>query len=229
MIYLFIATLVMTAIIVSVYMKKVNYNEIKYDEELSQIIEKLDDNTKITEEILKKLNNNHTKVTENLDEKSKLSYYNHKKDTIVMQQCEKKEYARIVNIAHECVHTTQKRSYLVMNKIFSNIQILYFLFLSVYFFYTDNEQLKLILAMVQIFILFITLFAKIVIESDACYRSVMLATDYLEEKIGLEKAKKYREKVEKNIYDMIPMYYINFLTQGVFMAIIVQIIGMVKM
>ena len=229
MIYLFIATLVMTAIIVSVYMKKINYNEIKYDEELAPIIEKLDDNIKVTEEILKKLNNNHTKVIKNSDEKSKLSYYNHEKDTIVMQQCEKKEYARIVNIAHECVHTTQKRSYLVMNKLFSNIQILYFLFLAIYFFYTDNEQLKLILAMVQIFILFITLFAKIVIESDACYRSVMLATDYLEEKIGLEKAKKYREKVEKNIYDMIPMYYINFLTQGVFMAIVVQIIGMVKM
>ena len=27
----------------------------------------------------------------------------------------------------------------------------------------------------------------------------------------LEKAKKYREKVEKNVYSMVPMYYINFL------------------
>jgi len=225
MIYLFIATIVMITVILGVYMKKIKYDEIKYDKELSPIIQKLGDNIEITEEILKKLNNNHTKVINNLDEKSKLSYYNHSKDTIVMQKSEKQEYARIVNVAHECVHTTQKKSYLIMNKLFSNIQILYFLFLAIFFFYTDNEKLKFILAVIQVFILFITLFAKIVIESDACYRSVVVSADYLEEKIGLEQSKKYRKKIEEKIYNMIPMYYINFLMQGAFMAIIVQLIA----
>lgn len=226
MIYLFIATLVMIVIILSVYMKKINYSEIKYDDEFSAIIGKLEDNVQITKEILKKINNNHTKVVYNPDEKSKLSYYDHAKDTIVMQKSENKEYMRIINIAHECVHTTQKKSYLIMNKLFSNIQILYFIFLVIFFFYTENQELKQILCMIQIFVLFITLFAKIVIESEACYRSAILATDYLEDKIGIEKAKNYKKKIEDKLYDVIPVYYINFLIQGGVMALIVQIIAM---
>jgi len=225
MIYLFVATLSMVVIIISVYMKKINYNEIKYDEELSPIIEKLDDNIEIKKQILKKLNNNHTKVESNKDEKSTLSFYNHQKDVIVMQMCEKSEFSRIINIAHECIHTTQKKSYLIMNKLFSDIQILYFVFLAIFFFYTNNEQLKFNLLIIQIFVLFITLFAKIVIESDACYRSVALAEEYLEDKIGAKNARKYRKKLEKIIYGAIPMYYINFLIQGAFMAIIVQLIA----
>jgi len=225
MVYLFIVTLIMTAIILVVYMKKINYDNIKFDEEFSPIIENLNDNEEVTNEILKKLNNNHTKVTKNLDEKSTLSYYDHKKDIIVIQQGDKKVHTRIVNIAHECIHTTQPKKYLIMNKLFSNIQIVYFLFLAIFFFYTNNQELKLTLATLQVFILFITLFVKMVIESDACYRSVPVAVEYLEEKIGVEKSKKYKNKVENLIYGTIPMYYINFLIQGVFMAVIVQLIA----
>jgi len=224
MIYLFIATLVMTAIIVSVYMKKINYNEIKYDEELSPIIEKLDDNIKVTEEILKKLNNNHTKVIINKDEKSKLSYYNHKKDTIVMQQCEKKEYARIVNIAHECVHTTQKRKFLNMNFVFSNIQLLYFLMLIVLRFFDISSNIIEVLLFIQILIVLMTFFVKVVIESDACYRSVTVAEEYLKDKIQENKLKKYVSKLNENVVKTVPLYYCSMLSQGLLMVIIARII-----
>jgi len=227
MIYIFIFTVAMLVILTGVYAKKVKYDDIKYDSELSPLVGKLGSNVEITEEILKKLGNNHTKVISNPDEKSTISYYNHKKDEIVMQSSSKNEYMRVVNAAHECVHTTQKKSYLVMNKVFSNIQILYFLFLMIYFFYIESAELKLILSVIQILVLLITLFAKIVIESDACYRSVNVAEEYLADKFGIEKSKKYKTKIEANLYDIIPMYYINFLMQGGIMVILVQIIAMI--
>ncbi|MBQ7668863.1 MAG: zinc metallopeptidase [Clostridia bacterium] len=228
MIYIFVSTLSLLVLLSIVYFKKINYKELKYDSELSKDIETLGENVEIATDILKMHGNNHTKVENNKEKNAKISYYDHSKDKIVVGGFEKSEYTRIINIAHECVHTTQNKKYLVMNKVFSNLQILYFLFVCIYFFYIDSKELKLMLLVIQIFIWFITTFVKMVIESDACYRSVQFAKDYLTQKIGQDTAAKFTDKVEIKVYESIPMYFINFLVQGGIMAIIAQIIALIS-
>ena len=98
MIYIFIATLVAIIVFSVIYAKNINYNELKYDEKMSAIIETLGENTQIAEEILKMLGNTHTKVKNNPEEKAKISFYNHVKDEIVLQNFEKSEVTDINRI-----------------------------------------------------------------------------------------------------------------------------------
>ena len=211
MIYLLICTILLLVILCYIYFDK-NLNDIS-----KKILLKsgLDDNIKMCKEILKMLGNTHTQVEYNKEENSNLSYYNHSKDIVIMKK--KEDNLRVINIAHECIHTIQKKRFLAANKFFSNLQMIYFLFSLIFIILSEKFEMELIF--IQLLILLGTLFVKVVIEGDASYRSVSLAEKYLKTKIENQEAEEYALQCGQIIYDTMAIYYINFLLQGMFMII----------
>jgi hypothetical protein len=169
------------------------------------------------------IKNNHTVVEYNKDEKSNLSYYNHKKDVIILKN-NNSNSSRIVQIAHECIHTIQKKEFLNANKFFSNLQMMIFIISFIYI--INYEEKELLLVSIQLVILIGTMFAKVVIEGDASYRSIGLAKKYLE--TNKIKEERYIESISNLIYNSMPIYYINFFVQGMTMIIINIIVALIS-
>lgn len=213
MIYLLISCIILSIILFSIYIGK----NIKMSRNLEPVLNIQIDNIHMCKEMLKIIKNDHTKVQYNKDENSNLSYYNHTKDVIILKSSDVGS-SRIAQIAHECIHTSQKKEYLDANKFFSNLQLIYFLASLIYLLY--NEQFELVLISIQLLILIGTLFVKVVIEGDASYRSVDLAEEYLLTMFDKEKVENYISKIKPFIYNLMPIYYYNFLLQGIIMVII---------
>lgn len=226
MIYL-LSTIFVLIFLYSVYKEKVNESEMSFDEELSPIIAELPDNKTICEEILKQVNSK-VEVEYNPYEEAKGSFYNHRKNKIVVRKNKDLgDISRIVHIAHECVHTTQKRIFLNMNYIFSNIQLLYFLILIALRFFNISSNIIEQLLFVQILIVLSTFFVKAVIESDACYRSVRVAEEYLKDVIEPKQLQRYASRLNENIIKTVPLYFYSILSQGLMMAIIVRVVYLI--
>lgn len=184
-----------------------------------------EDNLSVCKEMLRLLKNNHTKVEYNKDEKSNLSYYNHSKDVIILKK-DNKSSSRITQIAHECIHTIQDKTYLKANRFFSNFQIIYFIITLISMFHVEINELLLI--SIQLIMLLGTLFVKVVIEGDASYRSVKLAEEYLKNKINKEEKEQYIKESAELVYKLMPVYYFNFFSQGMIMIIINTIVALVR-
>ena len=183
-----------------------------------------DNNISICEEMLKIIKNGHTKVEYNKDEKSNLSYYNHIKDAIILK-VNNSGSSRIVQIAHECIHTIQNKRFLKANKFFPDLQIIYFLISLIYI--SLNRANPLLLVSVQILILLGTLFVKVVIEGDASYRSIELAKKYLAGKVKKEEVELYITEAGGYIYELMPIYYINFFAQGMTMVMVNIVVALI--
>jgi len=226
MIYL-LSTIFVLAVLYVVYKEKINENEMSFDKDLSPIIARLPENKSVCKEILRQVNSS-VKVEYNPYEEAKGSFYNHRKNKIVVRKNKDLgDISRIVHIAHECVHTTQKRIFLNMNFIFSNIQLLYFLMLIILRFFNIPNNIIELLLFIQILIVLMTFFVKVVIESDACYRSVRIAEKYLKDKLDENTLNKYVSKLNSNIIKTVPLYYYSMLSQGLAMTIIIRFIYLV--
>jgi hypothetical protein len=136
-----------------------------------------------------------------LDDKTKSSAYIFFLNKIILSNTEKSRisYSRILVIAHECIHSTQKSIFHILNFIFANAMILhdlYTLFLLILNACTE-EHIAL-----SILLTFIHIYFRIFLETDAVYRSVILANKYLENK-GFDKViDKYNEIVPETINAM---------------------------
>lgn len=213
MIYILLCTITLLIVIYMIYFDKTMKDFINMSFEL----EDKSKNADICKKMLNIIGNNHTNVEYNKDEKTNLSYYNHAKDTIVLKN-KNDGGTRFIHIAHECIHTTQKKKFLIANKTFSNLQIIYFLISLIYICYSSGAEMTIIT--IQILLLIGTLFVKVVIEGDASYRSVDLAEEYLLTMFDKEKVENYISKIKPFIYNLMPIYYYNFLLQGIIMVII---------
>lgn len=220
MIYVLIASIILTLILFVIYVRK----NLKLSEEMIPSLNIDLDNITICRQMLKIIKNNHTNVEYNKDKTSNLSYYNHKKDVIILKS-KNTGSSRIVQIAHECIHTTQNKEFLIANKIFSNLQLIY-LFISLIYI-INNEVNELLIITIQLLILLGTIIVKMVIEGDASYRSIALVEKYLQEKVDEEELMSYINTTSKLIYDLIPVYYFNFFSQGIVMIIINTIIALI--
>ena len=220
MICLLISCIVLTMILFYVYVWK----NIKVSEKDLVNLQILTDNISICRDMLNIIGNNHTKIEYNKDEKSNLSYYNNAKDVIILK-ANNSESSRFVHIAHECIHTIQNKEFLRANKFFSNLQIIYFLISLICI--INSKQNQLLLIAIQLVILLGTLFVKVVIEGDASYRSIDLAETYLMTKITKQELESYIKEIRRIIYNLMPVYYINFFSQGMLMIIINIIVTLI--
>lgn len=125
------AILLLLAIILFKFIFKINIKKIKEkqeNKELENITDKFPNNIEIAKEMLKMLDNKNVKIEEAKDTGTSLYIAVTNKISIADM---KNNYARIQTIAHECIHSCQDRRLLLFNFIFSNINIIYFIIISV--------------------------------------------------------------------------------------------------
>jgi len=220
---LLICTVVCTITLFCICNRKVDSIQVIHDDEISSIVKKIGDNEQVAKEILNYIGNETTEVIKNEDEKIKSSFYNCNTDKITIKNTtDLEDCSRVVHIAHECIHSIQEKKLLKAHFIFSNIQILYFLGIFIYFFYNRDLELRLSLLLVQVFIFIATFFMKIVLESDATYRGPELACRYLSDKVDKNSIMKFRKDVEEKLYKLVPASYFGLYMQGAVLLIIAQ-------
>lgn len=156
----------------------VEYEEKKFN----KLIEGYPSNIEICKYILNKLNNSTVKIVE--DKEAKTSMYIALSDKIIIADV-KNSYTRIQTIAHECLHSVQKRKMQVFNFIYSNIYLLYFVIVTILAILNKLQDPMLYIA-IMILLSYIYYFVRSYLENDAMIKAKYLAKEYMEEQKILE-------------------------------------------
>ena len=166
-------------IITIFFMMKTNVKELEkiaLEKELNSIAEKFPDNTEICKSILKKLENETTKIEEN--KKSEATLYIAIQDKISIGNTHK-SFTRIQTMAHECLHSIQDRKMLIFNFIYSNIYLLYFVIICILIILKklDNVMLYSNIFLILSFIYYVV---RVFLENDAMIKAQYIAKDYMQ-------------------------------------------------
>ena len=148
----------------------VEYEEKKFN----KLIEGYPSNIEICKYILNKLNNSTVKIEE--DKEAKTSMYIALSDKIIIADV-KNSYTRIQTIAHECLHSVQKRKMQVFNFIYSNIYLLYFIIVTI----LNKLQDSMLYIAIMILFSYIYYFVRSYLENDAMIKAKYLAKEFMEE------------------------------------------------
>lgn len=151
----------------------VEYEEKKFN----KLIEGYPSNIEICKYILNKLNNSTVKIVE--DKEAKTSMYIALSDKIIIADV-KRSYTRIQTIAHECLHSVQKRKMQVFNFIYSNIYLLYFVIVTILAILNKLQDSMLYIAIMILFS-YIYYFVRSYLENDAMIKAKYLAKEFMEE------------------------------------------------
>lgn len=169
-------TCLITRYIFDVNLKKLK--QLAENKELNEIVEKYPQNIDICREYLKKLKNEDVKIEE--DKNSNSTLYLVMSNKIFIANL-KNNYTRIQTIAHECLHSIQSKKMLWFNFIFSNIYILYFLFICILAIF---KVLPFKMLFLSIFLILGMVYyaVRIYLENDAMIKARFLAKEYMQEK-----------------------------------------------
>lgn len=151
----------------------VEYEEKKFN----KLIDGYPSNIEICKYILNKLNNSTVKIEE--DKEAKTSMYIALSDKIIIADV-KRSYTRIQTIAHECLHSVQKRKMQVFNFIYSNIYLLYFVIVTILAILNKLQDSMLYIAIMILFS-YIYYFVRSYLENDAMIKAKYLAKEFMEE------------------------------------------------
>lgn len=220
------AILLVVSIVLFKFTFKINFKKAKQlekNKELEKITDKFPENVEIAKEMLKMLNNENVKIEEAKDTHTSLYIAVTNKISIADM---KNNYARIQTIAHECLHSCQDRTMLLFNFIFSNINIVYFLTITILTLCKVINNQMLQIAILILFTL-IQFSVRSFLEIDAMTRAKYLAKEYMEQKNictdkEQEKLLKEYEKINKI---GIPFVVDNLLTSGLIKVLIYTIIA----
>lgn len=151
----------------------VEYEEKKFN----KLVDGYPSNIEICKYILNKLNNSTVKIEE--DKEAKTSMYIALSDKIIIADV-KNSYTRIQTIAHECLHSVQKRKMQVFNFIYSNIYLLYFVIVTILAILNKLQDSMLYIAIMILFS-YIYYFVRSYLENDAMIKAKYLAKEFMEE------------------------------------------------
>lgn len=153
----------------------------KVSKELEENISKLPANEIIASEILKTLENNHTKIV--LDEEFKNSYYVYLNDTIYLSNRDKvkNDSSRVVLIAHEARHSIQSKVLQIINFAISNIELVAFVINMILFLF---KKFSIINIYVYLGIIIFSIIPRLILEFDAVINSIKITKNYLKEKFN---------------------------------------------
>lgn len=151
----------------------VEYEEKKFN----KLINGYPSNIEICKYILNKLNNSTVKIEE--DKEAKTSMYIALSDKIIIADV-KNSYTRIQTIAHECLHSIQKRKMQLFNFIYSNIYLLYFIIVTILAILNKLQDSMLYME-IMILLSYIYYFVRSYLENDAMIKAKYLAKEFMEE------------------------------------------------
>lgn len=180
----YIITIIITIIILiilkfawSIKIKDIKkLKELGFDKELNEITNKLPENRKICEDILKMVNNENVKIEEN--ENNQASLYMVLSNSIIIANI-KNTFTRVQTIAHECLHSIQNRTTLLFNFVFTNIYNIYFLVICILTIFKLNSYIMLNLYFLTV-LSFIHYAIRSYLEMDAMTKAKPLAKEYMQ-------------------------------------------------
>lgn len=220
---LLIITIILFKIIFKISIKKVK--SLKENKEAEKITNKFPGNVEIAKEMLSLLGNESVKIEEAKDTETSLYIAITNKISIADM---KNNYARIQTIAHECLHSCQDRTLLLFNFIFSNLNIIYFLAITILTIFKVINSQMLQMAILMLFTL-IQFAVRSFLEIDAMTRAKYLAKEYIErKKLCTDEEKETLLKEYDKINKVgIPFVVDNLLTSGLIRVLIYAIISLV--
>ncbi len=220
---LIILAIILFKIIFKINIKKMK--EKKENKELEEITDKFPQNVEVAKTMLEMLDNNSVKIEEakNTETSSYIAVTN--KISIADM---KKNYARIQTVAHECIHSCQDRRLLLFNFIFSNINIIYFIIISILTILKVISNQNLQIEILMLFTL-IEFSVRSFLEIDAMTKAKYLAKEYMEKiKLCTEEEKNKLLKEYGNINKIgIPFVIDNLLTTALVRVLIYCIISII--
>ena len=102
--------------------------ELAFNKEEIKILSKLPESEDIAKSILKRLNNNHTKIKKSDNPEDTTSIYVVLTDNIIIANIQN-TITYVQTIAHECIHSVQDKAVLWFNFIYTNLYNLFFIVL----------------------------------------------------------------------------------------------------
>lgn len=220
---LIILAIILFKIIFKINIKKMK--EKKENKELEKITDKFPQNVEVAKTMLEMLDNNSVKIEEAKNTETSLYIAVTNKISIADM---KKNYARIQTIAHECIHSCQDRRLLLFNFIFSNINIIYFIIISILTILKVISNQNLQIEILMLFTL-IEFSVRSFLEIDAMTKAKYLAKEYMEKiKLCTEEEKNKLLKEYGNINKIgIPFVIDNLLTTALVRVLIYCIISII--
>ena len=190
------------------------------DELLNEQTENLLSNDEICKEIQEMVE---SKCEIKLDDKAKSSAYIFFLNKIILSNTEesRKNYTRVMFIAHECVHSVQDKVTHIINFAIVNIKNIFDIVLLVLIL-LGKGNLELI--SISLLISILSFYYRIILETDAVYRSVIISRKYLEKRNMDNIAEKYEEIVPKTVQGMYFSYIMPILVRKMIFVLLFLII-----
>lgn len=216
--YLLIVLLVIIIFLVLTNRKiLIEMKQLATDNLLNEQTKNLPDNEEICKSIQRMVGSD-CKIK--LDNDAKSSAYIFFQNKIILSNIKsnKEDYSRVLFIAHECVHSIQNKQTHLINFILANVKNLYDIILLV-FLVIGRGSLEMIA--ISFLISFLSFYCRMILETDAVYRSVIFARKYLENMNLNNIADKYEEIVPKTVSGMYFSYILPILTKlAIFLVIL---------
>jgi len=214
-------TFLLGTIVLLRYIFKIDFKkakELNSNKELEELTNKFPENIDIAKEMLEMLDNKKVKVEQAKNTETSLYIAVTNKISIADM---KNNYARIQTIAHECMHSVQNRRLLLCNFIFSNINIIYIIAISIL-----THIGKIQNTMLQLFILSLFLIIRFAVRSfleiDAMTKARYFAEKYIRSKKILTDDE--TEKLLKE-YDKINEQGVPFMTVYILISSLLWLLG----
>ena len=180
--YLIIICVIVLTMIIIGFVYEFNITKLKNfakEEEgrLNSLGKKYPSNIDICKYILKKLDNEKVEIEE--DKTQKTCLYIAITNKIIIADV-RDSYTRIQTIAHECLHSVQNRKILLLNFIFSNIYLIYFI-VTLLLGLLSKISNKMLMLFLMVFFSYIYYYIRSYLENDAMIKARFLAKEYMEE------------------------------------------------
>lgn len=150
--------------------------ELAFNKEEIKILSKLPESEDIAKSILKRLNNNHTKIKKIDNPEDTTSIYVVLTDNIIIANI-KNTITYVQTIAHECIHSVQDKAILWFNFIYTNLYNLFFIVLIILkLFNIINEMVWIAIFILTGVVYYIV---RSYLENDAMVKAKYVAEDYM--------------------------------------------------
>ena len=176
-IFVLVISLLILAFVYDFNIKKLKEFAKSEEEKFNELTKKYPSNIEICKHILKKLGNREVKVEE--DKNQKTCLYIAITNKIIIADV-KESYTKIQTIAHECIHSVQDRKILLLNFIFSNIYLVYFI-VTLFLGLLSRISNKMLMLFLMMFFSYIYYYIRSYLENDAMIKARFLAKEYMEE------------------------------------------------
>lgn len=217
MIILFIC-LIITTLLGALIIKSARIvKEMIKNEKLNNLVNKFPENLEICKNILKKLRNENVIIEQT--EESKTSLYVAVSNKIIIANI-RENFTRVQTIAHECLHSVQNRKMLLVNFIFSNLYLIYFVLICILTVLgiTKNGMLNVAILTITSFIYYAI---RSYLETDAMTKAGFVAKEYIEEN-NLCSKEELHELINK--YDKLNKIGIPLYNYGLLFNVFVKIL-----